>query len=120
MFPRRLSSPVRATEPLPSQLCRGWVNFNGTGTAAILGSYNVSSLTDNGTGDFTVTWTQAFAAASSYAVTAIGRLDATTGGDAIAISSAAAPTTTSVRTVHYDVGGTLGDPAVVCLAAWGR
>lgn len=34
-----------------------WVNFNGTGTVAIRASYNVSSITDNGTGDYTVNFT---------------------------------------------------------------
>jgi hypothetical protein len=34
--------------------CRAWVNFNGTGTVATRGSGNVSSITDNGTGDYTV------------------------------------------------------------------
>jgi hypothetical protein len=34
--------------------CRSWVNFNGTGTVAIRASGNVSSITDNGTGDYTV------------------------------------------------------------------
>jgi hypothetical protein len=37
--------------------CRAWVNFNGTGTIAIRGSGNVSSLTDNGTGNYTVNFT---------------------------------------------------------------
>lgn len=36
------------------QLCRAWVNFDGTGTVAIRAAYNVSSITDNGTGDATV------------------------------------------------------------------
>jgi hypothetical protein len=36
-----------------------WVNFNGTGTVAIRASYNVSSITDNGTGDYTVNFTNA-------------------------------------------------------------
>jgi hypothetical protein len=36
-----------------------WVNFNGTGTVAINASYNVSSITDNGTGDYTVNFTTA-------------------------------------------------------------
>ena len=36
--------------------CRAWVNFNGTGTIAARGSGNVSSLTDNGTGDYTITF----------------------------------------------------------------
>ena len=39
--------------------CRAWVNFNGTGTPAIRGSGNVSSITDNGTGDYTVNFTTA-------------------------------------------------------------
>jgi hypothetical protein len=39
--------------------CRAWVNFNGTGTVAILASGNVSSITDNGTGEYTVNFTSA-------------------------------------------------------------
>jgi hypothetical protein len=37
--------------------CRAWVNFNGSGTLAIRSSGNVSSVTDNGTGDYTVNFT---------------------------------------------------------------
>jgi hypothetical protein len=37
--------------------CRAWVNFNGTGTVAIRASGNVSSITDNGTGDYTANFT---------------------------------------------------------------
>lgn len=37
--------------------CRAWVNFNGTGTVAIRASGNVSSITDNGTGSYTVNFT---------------------------------------------------------------
>ena len=37
--------------------CRAWVNFNGTGTVAIRASGNVSSITDNGTGDYTINFT---------------------------------------------------------------
>jgi hypothetical protein len=39
--------------------CRAWVNFNGTGTVAIRASGNVTSITDNGTGDYTVNFTNA-------------------------------------------------------------
>ena len=39
--------------------CRAWVNFNGTGTVAIRGSGNVSSITDNAVGDYTVNFTTA-------------------------------------------------------------
>jgi hypothetical protein len=44
-----------------------WVNFNGTGTVAIRSSYNVSSITDNGTGDYTVNFATALSDAN-YAV----------------------------------------------------
>jgi len=44
--------------------CRAWVNFNGTGTVAIRASGNVSSITDNGTGDYTVNFTTALADAN--------------------------------------------------------
>jgi len=38
-------------------LCRAWVNFNGTNTVAIRASFNVSSITDNGTGNYRVNFT---------------------------------------------------------------
>jgi hypothetical protein len=40
-------------------LCRAWVNFNGTGTPAIRSSFNVSSITDDGTGLYTINFTTA-------------------------------------------------------------
>jgi len=39
--------------------CRAWVNFNGTGTVAIRASGNVSSITDNGTGQYSINFTTA-------------------------------------------------------------
>jgi hypothetical protein len=48
--------------------CRAWVNFNGTGTVAIRASGNVSSITDNGTGDYTVNFTTAMPDANYNAV----------------------------------------------------
>jgi hypothetical protein len=46
------------------------VNFNGTGTVALQASGNVSSITDNGTGDYTVNFTTALPDAD-YAITGI-------------------------------------------------
>jgi hypothetical protein len=40
--------------------CRAWVNFNGTGTVAIRASFNVSSITDNGVGLYTVNFASSF------------------------------------------------------------
>jgi hypothetical protein len=48
--------------------CRAWVNFNGTGTVAIRASGNVTSITDNNTGDYTVNFTTAMPDAN-YAIT---------------------------------------------------
>jgi len=39
---------------------KAWINFNGQGTPAARDSLNISSLTDNGTGDYTPVYTSAF------------------------------------------------------------
>ena len=56
-----------ASGSAPVYACRAWVNFNGTGTVAIRASGNVSSITDNGTGDYTINFTTAMPDAN-YAV----------------------------------------------------
>lgn len=55
----RAKTALNATGEAPIYACRAWVNFNGTGTVAIRASGNVSSITDNGTGDYTVNFTTA-------------------------------------------------------------
>ena len=57
--------------PAIDGLAKAWVKFNGTGTVAISESFNVSSITDNGTGDYTVNFTTAMPD-SNYAACAIG------------------------------------------------
>ena len=57
-----------ASGSAPVYACRAWVNFNGTGTVAIRASGNVSSITDNGTGDYTVNFTTAMPDVN-YAIT---------------------------------------------------
>jgi hypothetical protein len=69
---------------------KAWVNFNGTGTVAIRGSGNVSSLTDNGTGDYTVNFSNAFGAAD-YAVSLASAIPTNTAQtDIISVLTAAA------------------------------
>jgi hypothetical protein len=78
-------------------LCRAWVNFNGTGTVAIRASFNVSSITDNGTGDYTVNFTTALADAN-YTVCGACNLNITGNTSRVfSAPAAAAPTTTAVR-----------------------
>jgi hypothetical protein len=74
--------------------CRAWVNFNGTGTVAIRASGNVSSITDNGTGDYTVNFTTAMPDANYSTNVTAGNLT-TTQNSGMALGSA--PTTTNVR-----------------------
>ena len=57
-----------ASGSAPSYSARAWVNFNGTGTVAIRDSGNVSSITDNGTGDYTVNFTTAMSDANYVGV----------------------------------------------------
>ena len=58
-------SGVNGTDPVTltkQSAAKAWVNFNGTGTIAIRDSLNVSSLTDNGTGVYSVSLTNSFSA----------------------------------------------------------
>lgn len=59
---------------------KAWVNFNGTSTVAIRADFNVTSITDNGTGDYTVNLTTAMGDVN-YSVVANGQVDAGAGGN---------------------------------------
>jgi hypothetical protein len=48
------------TTNLQQGLCKFWIQFNGTSTVATRDSFNLASLTDNATGDYTHTFTNAF------------------------------------------------------------
>ena len=68
--------------------CRAWVNFNGTGTVAIRASGNVSSITDNGTGDYTINFTTALADADYATISTMGSRNGTWSYGQTAISGA--------------------------------
>ena len=55
---------------------KAWVNFNGTGTVAVRQSGNITSITDNGTGDYTANFTTALTDADYVAVASARRLTA--------------------------------------------
>jgi len=95
---------------------KAWVNFDGTGTPAIRASYNVSSITDNGTGDYTVNFTNAFADAN-YSMTSSSANTAPT----MSIASpklTATPFTTSAASVETrnTSSGVLLDCQFICLS----
>ena len=54
-----LSTSATEADNVSKRTAKAWVNFNGTGTVAIQASFNVSSITDNGTGAYTVNFTSA-------------------------------------------------------------
>lgn len=106
------SAPVKtalnAAGGAPIFACRAWVNFNGTGTVAIRASGNVSSITDNGTGDYTVNFTTAMPDAN-YAMVANGRDSSNRSDVGIFQISGGLKTTTKIQvrtininTVAYD------------------
>ncbi len=87
---------------------KAWVNFNGTGTVAIRASFNVSSITDNGTGDYTVNFTSAMTDAN-YTVNVSGSNGA---GDSLVgfvANGATAPTTSAVRLRYASIASILVD-----------
>lgn len=57
-------SPARAK--FHPGVAKGWVNYTMVSSTTITTSYNVTSLTDNGTGDTTINWTTAFSTAAGY------------------------------------------------------
>jgi hypothetical protein len=82
--------------------CRAWVNFNGTGTVFIRASGNVTSITDNGTGDFTVNFTNAMPDANYSWSCNI------TGYECAPKDSGTPITSSSLRIFSYYVSGTSG------------
>ena len=66
--PLGIREAFNATGSAPVFACRAWVNFDGTGTVAIRASGNVSSITDTGTGAYTVNFTTAMPDANYAAV----------------------------------------------------
>lgn len=93
---------------------KAWVNFNGTGTVAIRESGNVSSITDNGTGAYTVSLTSAMSNAD-YSVAGM-TVRSSTLGNGIQIATSAAPTATTIKfECVRSSDGVLGDRSIVCV-----
>ena len=118
--PAGLRQALRATGNAPVFGCRAWVNFKGTGTIATRGSGNVSSITRNGTGDYTVNFTTAMPH-KNYSVVGMG-----SGEQSIAAVaprqgpgfSDAGATTTSVRVTCGFYNGALTDWDTVAIAVF--
>jgi hypothetical protein len=98
--------PVAATSgvlnagSVSGTMCRAWVNFNGTGTVAIRADFNVSSITDNGVGDYTVNFATAMADVN-YAVTGMANWDGTARGAAMGINQLRTKTASALPIVTF-------------------
>jgi hypothetical protein len=94
------------------QTVSAWVNFDGTGTPSIRDSYNVSSITDHGTGDYSINFTDSFSNSNYCAnVTANANRNA-----AISIVS-----TSSLRLNTYVTStGALDDREIICVSVFGE
>jgi hypothetical protein len=79
------------------QVASTWCTFNGTGTPAILDGYNVASITNNGTGDYTLNFDNALPN-SNYCV----NISSNSG---VGIARVSTPTTTSIRIVTLGFNG---------------
>ena len=104
---------------------KAWINFNGTGTVAIRDSYNINSITDNGTGDYTLSFTNNMTN-GNYAVTGAARFGDYINSTAMRVGSLAGlgtlaqtMSTSSVRvSTNYSNGG-IEDCQVVCVVVFG-
>jgi len=70
------SSPVTLTK---QSAAKAWNNMNGTGTAAIRGSFNIASITDVGTGEYKHNLSNNMSTADSYSMTGFARCSASAG-----------------------------------------
>jgi hypothetical protein len=89
-----LSTSATEANNVAKRVARAWVNFNGQGTVAIRDSVNVSSISDNGVGNYTINFTVSLGDAD-YCWSLGGRGPAGTGFYSFSNGDVAAPTATA-------------------------
>jgi len=117
-------SGVLATQNGMTGIPKAWVQFNGQGTVTINGSFNVSSITDNGTGDYTVNFTTAMPNINYSAVVSCSQ-NGTYGGivgqpfsTTVGGNLTQAPTTTTARIVLVQPNVGPVDSTYVCVSVF--
>ena len=110
-----LSTSSTATDNAASRTAKAWVNFNGTGTVAIRASFNVSSITDNGPGEYTINFVSGALADADYVcVCGVDTDTATTGdGTTFGLVTSGTKTTTALQVCNKNLNApfTGGDRA---------
>ena len=103
---------------------KAWVNFNGTGTVAIRASYNVTSITDHGTGDYTVNFTTALtdanyaSLASTSAVVGTAIMIPNINGSTVGGGQAETPSASSFRFTNSGYSGAVYDATYIHIAVF--
>jgi hypothetical protein len=106
------TGPITLTK---QSAAKAWVNFNGTGTIAIRDSFNVSSIDDDGTGDYGVNYSASMGSsnykittgATSSAVVCVVRLDTVNAGSIDIRTADSFPTVQDAQQVNLDISGDL-------------
>lgn len=86
-------------------LCRAWVNFNGTGTVAIRADFNVNTITDHGTGRYTINLTNALTDANFVSVFN-GNESTANSGRFFSAPETSSPTSSTIRCRFLTFAGT--------------
>jgi hypothetical protein len=96
--------------------CRAWVNFNGTtntgGFCTIRGSFNVTTVADNGTGDYTVNFTNAMPDANYAAIGAYDNTNLLGGGQIQSL------TTTNFQIINASASNVAADGTNMAVAVF--
>lgn len=99
--------------------CRAWVNFNGTGTVAIRGSGNVSSITDNGPGDYTLNFTTAMPDVNYTAATTYNLFEVSGGSNSTLQVQSTTYSTSALRVRAWaGTAGASSDCSICCVAVF--
>ncbi len=102
-----------------SQLCKAWVNFNGTGTVAIRGAFNVSSVSDFGVGNYGVNFTTAMPDGNYSTVGSAKTADNSTAGGNNNSFAPYSFNTGSISMLSIDAGsGLVKDSAVMTVSVF--
>ena len=102
-----------ATTSIVQGLAKAWIDFNGTGTVAIADSFNITSIADNNTGDYSVTIANDMANANYVHAGNSGGANGTSAGAVYANDQGTARTTTLFRiyTLHTN-SNTVDTPTI--------
>ena len=107
---------IQGTDGVERYTARAWVNFNGTGTVAIRGSGNVSSITDNGTGNYTVNFATALTDANHSVVATASYADSGGNMATVNIQEGGTYSSSAVQLVVQQASGTNYDSSTVSVA----